>query len=157
MEIMQLFTPVAALVIAASVAPVVAAYGLFANWRARQRNAHDSCGGCGTSWTEIGREPARFLVQGREVCASCAHRLRRRFVAGVAGLASLSLLGLGLVIADLASYVGRGVHIGPVIALMALAPPVLLGALTFSTLRRMRSANRTSLAGPDAAPPRLGA
>jgi hypothetical protein len=92
--------------------------------------------------TEIGVAPVEYRVHGVEVCAPCAHRLRRRTIAEFVGLATATAL------ASAAAYLGfvKFYQWTPWWGLVwLLSPPIALAAATSVTIRRMKERNRTGM------------
>ena len=129
-----------ATVVAVGLAPVAAILWRRMRRRAMQRNQDGRCGSCGLGWTEIGVAPVEYRVHGVEVCAPCAHRLRRRTIAEFVGLATATAL------ASAAAYLGfvKYYQWTPWWGLVWLvSPPIALAAATSLTIRRMKERNRT--------------
>jgi hypothetical protein len=141
-----------ATVVALGLAPVAALLWRRTRRRAMQRNQDGRCGSCGLAWTEIGVAPVEYRVHGVEVCAPCAHRLRRRTIAEFAGLATATAL------ASAAAYLGfvKFYQWTPWWGLVwVVSPPIVLAAATSLTIRRMKERNRTGMPdglGSDSSP-----
>jgi len=146
------FMAVAALTCSVLAVPVVGSYGLFAAWRAKRRNADGACAACGTKWRELGPDAFEYRVQGHQVCASCAGRLRRRLAAELIGLAALTIVSGGLAIGGVLGASAHGYHFAAWAYGLLLMPPVALGTVGWGAVRRMRSLNRKALDGPESSP-----
>ncbi len=148
----MVFAPVAALVFSLLAAPVSGAYGLVARWRAKRRNTAGACAACGTAWTDIGVAATRFRVEGHEICASCASRMRRRLLTELLALGVLTLGAVGLFAGGVIGALSNAYHYPVWMWLLAATPPVALGSASWMVVRRMRAANRQSIEGPVARP-----
>lgn len=138
-------TSFAAAVFAVLALPATVVIRLALRWRGGRRNAADACAGCGVPWAEVGVAPARFHVEGHEMCASCAHRGRRRLVAGVAALGAVTAAA---VVVAAGEVVAGAALSEPAWALaLVTVPPLLVGGATWAALRRMRRLNEAVLAG----------
>lgn len=133
-----------ATVVAVGLTPVAAMIWRRMRRRALERNEDGRCASCGLTWTEIGVAPVEYRVHGAEICAPCAHRLRRRTIAEFAGLATATAL------ASAAAYLGfvKYYQWTPWWGLVWLvSPPIVLATATSLTIRRMKERNRIDTQG----------
>jgi hypothetical protein len=141
--------PWAAIDAVATVFGVILAPGAALVWRRVRRRAVDRnvagrCANCGLAWSEIGVTPHEYHVHGTQVCAPCAHHLRRRTVVEFVGLSAATAFASAVAYSAFVKYLPGTPWWG--LAWLG-SPPIALALATSLVVRRMKLRNRERIGG----------
>jgi hypothetical protein len=112
--------------------------------RAVDRNVAGRCANCGLAWSEIGVTPHEYHVHGAQVCAPCAHRLRRRTLVEFAGLSVATAFASAVAYSGIVKYQPWTPWWG---VAWFVSPPIALALATSLVVRRMKLRNRERTGG----------